>query len=150
VFAWAASALAAERPLYGVDLAGIVVRVGAQTGFAMDDVAVQTDSGAFALFQAKAGLRLGTTVNSPLADAIAQAVDQYLNGRLPVDDGSDRAFDAARELLVLCTDRTSPATVRVDLRIALRRTDLRDRGTVRVDGGKWLDTSAVGWRGKGQ
>jgi hypothetical protein len=129
VFAWAAAALVAERPLLVGDLAGTVVRVGAQTGFLMDDVAAETDSGSFALFQVKAGLGLGETPDSPLAKAIKQAVDQYVNGRLPVDDGSNRPIDAARDLLALCTDRSAPAIVRDDLRTALSRTSSQPPGT---------------------
>ncbi|MFC4555411.1 ATP-binding protein [Georgenia faecalis] len=121
VFAWAAAALVAERPLLAGDLAGIVVRVGAQTGFAMDDVAVEADTGCFALFQVKAGLGLGKAADSPLAEALEQVVGQYVNGRLPVRDGSDRSVDAARDVLVLCTDSTAPATVRKDLPTALSR-----------------------------
>lgn len=129
VFGWAAAALVAERPLPGGDLAGAVIRVGAQTGFAMDDVAVETDSGCFAVFQVKVGLALGKAAESALADALKQAVDQYLNGRLPVSDGEARPFDAERDVLVLCTDRNSPATVREDLRTALSRTGLQPPGT---------------------
>lgn len=129
VYAWAAAALVAERPLPGDDLAGVVIRVGAQTGFAMDDVAVETDSGCFAVFQVKVGLALGRVAKSALADALKQAVDQYLNGRMPVRDAEARPFDAGRDVLVLCTDRTAPATVREDLRKALSRTGLQPPGT---------------------
>lgn len=129
VFAWAAAALVAERPLLGGDVAGTVVRVGAQTGFAMDDVAVETDTGRFALFQVKVGVGLGEAADSALAGALKQAVDQYVNGRLPVGDGSGRSVDAARDALVLCTDRTAPASVRNDLRKALSRTGSQPPGT---------------------
>lgn len=129
VFAWAAAALVAERPLLAGDVAGIVVRVGAQTGFPMDDVAVETDTGCFALFQVKAGLGLGVAADSALADALKQAVEQFVNGRLPVSDGSDRPVDAARDALVLCTDRRAPAAVRDDLRTALSRTGSQPPGT---------------------
>jgi len=131
VFAWAAAAMAAEWPLMGLDVAGTVVRVGAQTGFALDDVAAQTDTGCFALFQVKVGLGLGLgeAADSPLAGALKQAVEQFANGRLPVGDGADRPVDAGRDALVLCTDRTAPATVRDDLRTALPRTGSQPPGT---------------------
>jgi len=129
VFAWAAAAMAAEWPLMGLDVAGTVVRVGAQTGFALDDVAAQTDTGCFALFQVKVGLGLGEAADSPLAGALKQAVEQFANGRLPVGDGADRPVDAGRDALVLCTDRTAPATVRDDLRTALPRTGSQPPGT---------------------
>lgn len=143
-FAWAAAALIAESPLPAVSIPGMVVRVGAQTGFEMDDVAVETDTGAFALFQVKAGLGLGVAEDSPLADALEQAVGQFTSGRLPVNDGTDRVVDPTRDALVLCTDRTAPATVRNDLRVALARTGSQPPGTrlgheLTVGQGKALD-----------
>jgi hypothetical protein len=80
VFAWAASYLVAEAPLPGLSLPGRVVQIGAQTGLDVDDVAVLTDQSAFALFQAKAGLKLGKAEDSPLAEAVRQLVTQYLTG----------------------------------------------------------------------
>jgi hypothetical protein len=130
VFAWAAAAMAAERPLLGLHIEGTVVRVGAQTGFVMDDVAAETDARCFALFQVKAGLGLGETADSPLAGALKQAVEQYANGRLPVGNGPGRPVDVDRDALVLCTDRSAPATVRDDLRTALSRTGSQPPGTL--------------------
>lgn len=130
VFAWAAAAMIAERPLMSTDLvAGTVVRVGAQTGFDLDDVAAQTDMDNYALFQVKAGLRLGTTADSPLGKALAQAVEQYLNGRIHTSDGTERGIDPLRDALVLCTDSAAPATVRIDLATALARTRSQPPGT---------------------
>ena len=128
VFAWAAAAMVAEQPLTTL-VAGTVVRVGAQTGFFLDDVGVQTDAGNFALFQAKAGLALGRTPESPLAKALKQAVEQYLHGRVPVADGTDRAIDPTRDALVLCTDSAAPSTVRNNLRQPLGRVGLQPPGT---------------------
>lgn len=118
VFAWAAVAMLAEQPLPGNLLPGIVVRVGAQTGFPLDDVAAETDSGGFALFQVKAGLRLQRPGGSQLAKALEQTLEQYWNGRLPMA----RQVQAGLDALVVCTDRGAPATVREDLSIAVRRT----------------------------
>lgn len=105
------------------------VRVGAQTGFYVDDVAAQTDADNYVLFQVKAGMSLGKAEHSPLAEALGQAVEQYLNGRLPVGDGTDRQVDPLRDALVLCTDRAAPATVRVNLATALARTGSQPPGT---------------------
>lgn len=122
--------MVAEQPLLRAGLvAGTVVRVGAQTGFFVDDVAAQTDNGNFALFQVKAGLSLGRAVGSPLAEALGQAVQQFLNGHLPVVDGSERGVDPRRDVLVLCTDKAAPATVRVHLGEALTRTARQPPGT---------------------
>jgi len=130
VFGWAAAAMVAEQPLPAARLvAGVVVRVGAQTGYDVDDVAVQTDADNYALFQVKARLSLGKAESSPLGEALAQAAAQYLNGPLRAGDGSARKVDPARDALVLCTDRAAPATVRVDLATALTRTGSQPPGT---------------------
>jgi hypothetical protein len=133
VFAWAAAAMVAEQPMARDLVAGVVVRVGAQTGFELDDVAVQTDADNFALFQVKAGLKLGKTNTSPLAKALGQAVEQYLNGRLPVDGGTERAFDSKRDALVLCTDGTAPATIREHLVKSVAKTSTQPPGTPLLD-----------------
>lgn len=71
VFGWAAVAMVAEQPLPAANLvAGAVVRVGAQTGFYVDDVAAQTDADNYVLFQVKAGMSLGKAERSPLAEAL--------------------------------------------------------------------------------
>jgi hypothetical protein len=111
----------AEQPLPGGLLPGAVVRVGAQTGFPMDDVAVETDTGGLGLVQAKARLGLGTAEDSPLGRAIGQALEQYWNEQLPVSSSASRRVDASRDALVICTDRRAPASVRDDLPAAIRR-----------------------------
>ncbi|GAA1025742.1 hypothetical protein GCM10009557_00860 [Virgisporangium ochraceum] len=134
VFGWAAAAMAAERHLAVVGLvAGKVIRVGAQTGFDLDDVAVHTDADNFALFQVKAGLNLSRTPKGPLAKALEQAVGQYLDGRLPVANGTDRAVDSARDALVLCTDKAASESVRVHLPYALAKTASQPPGTPLLD-----------------
>lgn len=129
VFAWAAAAAVAERALLKPIVAGRVVRVGAQTGFAVDDVAVETDSGAWALFQGKARLGLGVADNSALADALGQAVEQYLRGTVPDGTGGQRPLDPTRDAIVLCTDSAAPANVRTHLAKALERTGEQPTGT---------------------
>lgn len=130
VFGWAAAAMAAEKPLLNPNLvAGTVARVGAQTGYDLDDVAVQTDADNYALFQVKAGLGLGKAESSPLAEALEQAVKQYLDGLLRAPDGTERQVDPVRDALVLCTDSSAPATVRLHLAQAITRTASQPPGT---------------------
>ncbi|MEV4130410.1 hypothetical protein [Nocardia sp. NPDC049707] len=119
-----------EVPLLDPRLvAGRVVQVGAQTGFHVDDVAVRTDLGGFALFQAKAGLSLGETETSDLGKALDQLVAQYLSGRFSVEDGTERAFAPERDVLVICTDSSAPSTVRDALSAAVARTASQPPGT---------------------
>ena len=130
VFGWVATAMVAEQPLLAPNfVAGTVVRVGAQTGFYVDDVAAETDAGNFALFQVKAGMSLGKSPHSPLAKALEQAVDQYLIGTVPSPSGTQRAIDPLRDALVICTDAAAPATIKDDLRFALARTGSQPAGT---------------------
>jgi hypothetical protein len=129
VFAWAAVAVLAEQPLPGALLPGTAVRAGAQTGQPLDDVAIETDGGGFCLVQAKVGLGLGTAENSPLAKALAQALDQYLGPSLPVAGGAGRRPAAGLDALVICTDGRAPASVREELPAAIRRTASQPPGT---------------------
>lgn len=130
VFGWAAAAMVAEQSLSRpMLLAGVVVRVGAQTGHELDDIAVQTDADNYALFQVKAGLNLGTAENSPLSKALQQAVKQYLKGPLRAADGAERAVDPERDALVICTDGAAPATIRKDLATAIGRVASQPPGT---------------------
>lgn len=130
VFAWVAAAVAAERPLLMPEaVAGVVVQVGAQTGHYVDDVAARTDADNYVLFQAKGGLTLGTSLTGPLAEALEQAVRQYLLGRFPVVGAADRPLDPERDMLVLATDPGAPTTVRVHLAKALTRTSSQPPGT---------------------
>jgi hypothetical protein len=129
VFAWAAASLVAEEPLLLPVVPGIAVRVGAQTSYPVDDVAVLTDAGNVAVVQAKVGLNLGTAEDSALAQALQQAVDQYLNGRIPQSSGSDRSIGPDRDAIVICTDSSAPRTVRLDLAQALARTATQPKGT---------------------
>ena len=130
VFAWTASCLVAEEPLQVPLVPGIVVQVGAQTGFEVDDVAVLTDAGGGVFVQAKVGLGLGAANDSPLSKALGQAVLQYLDGRVPdVGTTGGRPLDPARDCIVLCTDYSAPATVRNDLAVALRRVASQPAGT---------------------
>ncbi|OAT67099.1 hypothetical protein AWB85_13060 [Mycobacteroides immunogenum] len=130
VFAWAATALLAEEPpLISLGVAGTVVQVGAQTGFHVDDVAVLTDLGNAVFFQAKIKLALESAEDSPLADALEQAVIQLLDGCVPQVGAPGRQVDPARDAIILCTDASAPATVRKDLANAIERTASQPAGT---------------------
>ncbi|WP_216893434.1 NACHT domain-containing protein [Nocardia alni] len=129
MFAWAAAPMVAEESTLIPLVAGTVVGVGAQTGLAVDDVAVVTDAGDYALFQAKVGLKLGTTEDGPLAKALAQAVTQYLADAVPQRAGGSRPIDSHRDKLVLCTDTSAPATVREDLASVISRIGSATPGT---------------------
>jgi hypothetical protein len=121
VFAWLASCLIVEEPLQVPLAVGTVIQVGAQTGYAVDDVAVLTDAGNAVLVQAKVGLGLGTAEKSPMGKALAQAVHEYLHGRVPEAGSPARRFDPSRDTIVLCTDASAPESVRMHLAKALRR-----------------------------
>lgn len=130
VFAWAASFMLAEQPIRTSELpVGIVTRVGAQTGFLVDDVALITSSNNYALFQVKAGLRLGSRETSPFASALEQIVCQYLDGDLPDPSGVNRHIDPERDALVICTNSSASASVRVHLRRAITRIAANPPGT---------------------
>lgn len=121
VFAWTASCLVAEEPLVVRLVVGTAVGIGAQTGSEVDDVVVLTDAGNGVFIQAKIKLKLSEDVASPLANGLEQALRQYLVGTVPCATAGARPFDFARDAIVLCTDQTAPATVRVDLATAVRR-----------------------------
>ena len=115
--------MVAEQPLETPMPPDAVVRVGAQTGYEVDDVAAETSSGGLVLCQAKAGLVLGRTAESPLAGAIDQVVAQYrigLGGR-PVTRG--------RDALVIVTNARAPRSVRSDLAKAISRTATQPPGS---------------------
>ena len=83
----------------------------------------RTSSGGLVLCQAKAGLTLGRTAKSPLADAIDQVVAQY---RIGV---RGRHITRGRDVLVIVTDARAPRTVRSDLATAISRTATQPPGT---------------------
>jgi hypothetical protein len=127
VFAWAAVAMLVEQPLPRLPLPGTVTRVGAQTGFEVDDVAIQNGHGGLALCQVKGGLSLGTTEGSPMAEALDQVVAQYLAG-MPEGSGRRRP-QPGLDALVLVTDAAATRPVRQDLAAAISRAGSLPPGT---------------------
>ena len=113
--AWAAAYAVADVPLPIGRTTGIrVEHVGGQTGMGVDDVGVITSQMGFVLIQSKRSLGLDQRPASPLAKALDQVAEQYLGG---VPDGSGREgalrpFDPDRDLLVITTDPSAPASVR--------------------------------------
>jgi hypothetical protein len=84
VFAWACAAMVAEQPLPPPLPPDPVVRVGAQTGYDIDDVAIETAASGPGAVQSKGGLTLGRMPASPLAEALDQVVAQYLKACMAV------------------------------------------------------------------
>ncbi len=123
VFAWASAAMVAEQPLLMPMPPDPVVRVGAQTGFELDDVAIETAIGGFALCQVKARLALGEAQSSPLADALDQVVAQFLAGV------RGRPITPGRDKLVIVTDTRAHRTVRCHLPTAISRSATQPAGT---------------------
>jgi hypothetical protein len=109
----------AEQALPRPPLPGTLVRVGAQTGFEVDDVAVQSELGGYALCQVKGGLSLGTTTESPLAGALDQVVAQYLAG-MPEGSGRRRPRPGL-DAIVIVIDAAATRPVREHLAPAISR-----------------------------
>jgi hypothetical protein len=78
--------------------------IGGQTGQEMDDIGAITERRAYILFQAKHHLTLSKVVDSPLADALDQAVRQFIEGAPNDADGTGRPLEPGRGALVICTD----------------------------------------------
>jgi hypothetical protein len=116
--AWVCAHAAADLPLPVSRTSGIRAEyVGTQTGLQIDDVGAITSQLGFVLIQSKKNLRLETKQDTPLEKALAQVVDLYLGG-VPDGSGIDgaiRPVDPDRDLLVITTDMSAPATVRVEL-----------------------------------
>lgn len=129
VFAWAASFLISEEQLPQTLPVGTVAKIGAQTGAQVDDLAVITSAGNYALFQVKSGLRMDRGEDSPLAKALGQVVSQYLDGDLADGIIGRRALDPARDALVICTNTSAPATIRIHLAKAISRISSHPAGT---------------------
>lgn len=129
VFAWAAAAMVAEEALPKVGVVGRVCSVGAQTGYAVDDVTIRTDMDNFVLVQAKARLRLETAQDGDLAKAVSQAVVQFKEGRLRESTRHERRFDPTRDAIAFCTDPRAPATTREHLAVAVSRVASHPAGT---------------------
>jgi hypothetical protein len=116
--AWVCAHAAADVPLPISRTPGVRVEyAGAQTGMQIDDVGAVTSELGFVLIQSKKNLRLETKTDTPLEKALDQVLALYLDG-VPDGSGVDgaiRPVDPDRDLLVITTDMSAPATVRVHL-----------------------------------
>lgn len=123
VLAWLAGHVIARVPVpasWRVSAAQ-VQEIGGQTGQEMDDIGAITDRGGYVFIQAKLRLQLGEHASSPLAEAIDQAVRQFIDGAPAGPDGTRRSLEPGRDALVICTDAGASAPVRNDLRAVVTR-----------------------------
>jgi len=123
VLAWFAAHLIARVPLpasWRVSAAP-VGEIGGQTGQEMDDIGAITDRDGYVFIQAKVGLPLGKNASSPLAEALDQAVRQFIDGAPSGPEGGRRGLVTGRDALVICTDAAASALVRNNLRAVVAR-----------------------------
>jgi hypothetical protein len=106
VLAWLGAHLVARIPLPTQWRLGAACldEIGGQTGQEMDDIGAVTERRGYILFQAKHHLTLSKVVDSPLADALDQAVRQFIEGAPNDADGTRRPLEPGRDALVICTD----------------------------------------------
>lgn len=110
VAAWIGSLIVSGRPAPWLPHDVRLEAVGSDTGLAMDDVGVLTDRGGVLAIQAKGRLKLEKTEASALAEAIEQAVAQFLDG---VPDGAAiRPVDAERDRLIVLGSGSSSGAIR--------------------------------------
>ena len=123
MLAWLAAHLVARVFLpnrWRLDAADLT-EIGGQTGERMDDVGATTERRGYVFVQAKHRLMLSQAVTSPLAEALDQAVGQFIDGAPQDPDGSRRPLDPGRDALVICTDSAASASVREDLATVVTR-----------------------------
>lgn len=92
-----------------------------ETEAPVDDILVATSEGGFIAVQAKTTASLSTDLKSPFGKTISQFVRHWLACR--DGDGKrhwNRPLDPTMDRLVLAIGRQAPASIRVDLRDALR------------------------------
>jgi hypothetical protein len=121
VAAWLATKMLSEGSPDPIGPRGKVVYLAAETGAAVDDLLVGTESDSYGFIQAKRRLFLSNLPNSPLTDTINQAVRQLAS---PPESGRrpwSRALNPALDRVILVTSSTSGAPVTTHLRAVLRR-----------------------------
>lgn len=100
VGAWIASHILTGEPL--VELGSAIPRVLQMEAMSpVDDIVVQADNGGVWYINVKSFVNASTKIQSPLASVVDQFVRQWLEG-VSVG-GTDRAFDALKDRLVLVT-----------------------------------------------
>ena len=113
--AWAAAYAVADVPLPIGRTTGIrVEHVGGQTGMGVDDVGVITSQMGFVLIQSKRSLGLDQRPGLAAGEGSGPG-HRAVPGRVPDGSGREgalRPFDPDRDLLVITTDPSAPASVR--------------------------------------
>lgn len=121
VGAWLATKMLSEGSPDPVGPRGKITYLAAETGAAVDDLLVGTESDSYGFVQAKRRLFLSSLPNSPLASTINQAVRQFVS---PPDSGRrpwSRALNPAFDRVILVTSSTSGEPITTHLRALLRR-----------------------------
>ncbi|MCE6995408.1 hypothetical protein LZG04_11405 [Saccharothrix sp. S26] len=103
--------------------AGWLTHVGLQAGYPVDDIVAFTDNEGFIAVQAKKGLKLGRTEESPLAQALEQAVRMFR--RKPpgaaAEPGTEREWNPTIDRIVIATDTDAPEPIRRHLVTVVNR-----------------------------
>jgi len=100
----------------------------AETTQPIDDLNVGTSADGLICVQAKTSLSLSTNDESELRKVINQFVRQVVQG-CP-DGNGHRAFDLARDRLILAVSGHAPATIRVNLKTVLERLESASPSTL--------------------
>jgi hypothetical protein len=98
-----------------------VDEIGAQTGHEMDDIGAVTERRGYIFVQAKHRLQLSDNQDSALAEAVDQAVRQFIDGAPGGSNGSRRALESGRDALVILTDGAGSLPIRADLKAVVAR-----------------------------
>ena len=121
VAAWLATKMLSEGSPDPVGPRGKIIYLASETGEAVDDLLVGTDSDSYGFIQAKRRLSLSSLPNSPLASTINQAVRQIVS---PPESGRrpwSRALNPDFDRIILVTSSTSGEPIITHLRKLLRR-----------------------------
>jgi hypothetical protein len=113
----------AERPLRPEtgrpwpQTAGWPTQLGLQTGYAVDDIAIYTQDTGLFVVQAKKGMRLKAGKDSPLVDALRQAVRMFRDGRPTAtgDRDAEQSWNPTTDRILVATDVGAPLPVREHL-----------------------------------
>jgi hypothetical protein len=112
-WAWLATYLLTESRLPGWASGHRLVGVGSQTARPVDDVGALTDSGGWLMVQAKKGLKLSESPDSPLAEALAQVVEVVAVGvpDQPPHEQQRRKLRPDLDRVLVLADERAPVTV---------------------------------------
>ncbi len=93
------------------------IRIGLETGYPVDDVAIFTQNTGFVVIQAKVGLELHAGEKSPLAEALQQAVRMFRVGRAVAEytQDSEQPWNSDTDRILIVTDAGASKPVREHL-----------------------------------